>query len=105
MRISDWSSDVCSSDLQAAIPGFEEALKLMPKGAKYRVWIKPDLGYGADEKKDQTGKVVIPANSILVFDIDMLDFLPKAVIRQMHMQQQMMGGAGGPPPGTRKGEV
>src|SRR3546814_11852496 len=71
----------------------------MPKGAKYRVWIKPDLGYGADEKKDQTGKVVIPANSILVFDIDMLDFLPKAVIRQMQMQQQLMGGAGGPPPG------
>ncbi|HVI99647.1 MAG TPA: FKBP-type peptidyl-prolyl cis-trans isomerase [Sphingomonas sp.] len=86
---------------QAAIPGFEEALKLMPKGAKYRVWIKPELGYGADEKKDQTGKVVIPANSILVFDIDMLDFLPKEVIRQMQMQQMMQGGgAGAPPPGA-----
>src|SRR3546814_1150305 len=41
---------------QAAIPGFEEALKLMPKGAKYRVWIKPDLGYGAYGKKDQERK-------------------------------------------------
>ncbi|MCM8732089.1 FKBP-type peptidyl-prolyl cis-trans isomerase [Hephaestia sp. GCM10023244] len=85
---------------QAAIPGFEEALKLMPKGAKYRFWIKPDLAYGAAERRDGAGNVVIPANSVLVFDIEMIDFLSKAVIRQMQMQQQMMGGMGAPPPGA-----
>jgi len=73
------------------VPGFSEALKLMPKGAKYRFWIKPSLGYG----DKATGP--IPANSVLVFDVKLLDFLPEAVIRQMQMQQQM--GAGGPPPG------
>src|SRR3546814_15882222 len=40
MRISDWSSDVCSSDLLiadeargAAIPNFESAMSIVPDGA------------------------------------------------------------------------
>nr|WP_174297327.1 FKBP-type peptidyl-prolyl cis-trans isomerase [Sphingomonas bacterium] len=81
---------------QATVPGFEEALKLMPRGAKYRVWIKPSLGYGEDEKKDPSGKVVIPANSVLVFDLDMLDYRSKVEIQRMQMQQRMQGAPGAP---------
>ncbi|MGY4396620.1 FKBP-type peptidyl-prolyl cis-trans isomerase FkpA [Sphingomonas sp. UYAg733] len=73
------------------VPGFSEALKLIPKGGKYRFWIKPSLGYG----EKVTGP--IPANSVLVFDVEMVDFLPEATIRQMQMQQQMMQGQGGAP--------
>lgn len=51
------------------VPGFAEALMLMPRGAKYRVWIPPQLGYGEQEKGP------IPANSVLVFDITMHDFM------------------------------
>lgn len=51
------------------VPGFSEALMLMPKGAKYRVWIPPQLGYG--DREDGP----IPANSVLVFDITMHDFM------------------------------
>jgi FKBP-type peptidyl-prolyl cis-trans isomerase FkpA len=82
------------------VPGFSEAMKLMPKGSKYRFWIKPSLGYG------EKAAGPIPANSVLVFDVEMLDFLPEAVIRQMQEQQQQMqmrGGAaptGGPPAGA-----
>jgi len=76
------------------VPGFSEGLKLMPKGSKYRFWIKPSLGYGSEAKGP------IPANSVLVFEVELLDFLPEAVLRQMQMQQQMGGagmpGAGGP---------
>ena len=71
------------------VPGFSEGLKLMAKGAKYRFWIKPGLAYG----EKATGP--IPANSTLVFDVELLDFLPEAVIRQMQMQQQMQGGMPG----------
>ncbi len=51
------------------VPGFAEALMLMPKGAKYRVWIPPQLGYGDREAGP------IPARSVLVFDITMHDFM------------------------------
>jgi FKBP-type peptidyl-prolyl cis-trans isomerase FkpA len=51
------------------VPGFAEALTLMPKGAKYRVWIPPQLGY----RDEQAGP--IPPNSVLVFDITMHDFM------------------------------
>ena len=91
---------------QATVPGFEEALKLMPRGSKYRVWIKPALGYGKDEKRDPAGHVVIPANSVLVFDLDMLDYRSKAELQRMQMQQQMMQGqAPGARPGVPAGAI
>ena len=68
------------------VKGFSEGLKLMPKGAKYRFWIKPDLGYGAETKGP------IPGNSTLVFDVELVDFLPESVVQQIQQQQQMMGG-------------
>jgi FKBP-type peptidyl-prolyl cis-trans isomerase FkpA len=79
-----------------AVPGFLEALKLMPKDAKYRVWMKPELAYG--ERSPDPAK--IPNGSILIFDIDMLGFMPEAVYRQQMMQQQMQQQMpqGGPPP-------
>jgi FKBP-type peptidyl-prolyl cis-trans isomerase len=78
------------------VPGFSEGLKLMQKGGKYRLWIKPELGYGEREAGP------IPANSVLVFDVELLDFIPMAVLQQMQMQQ-MMGGQGAAPgaPGGR----
>jgi len=50
------------------VPGFAEAMMLMPRGAKYRVWIPPRLGYGPQDNGP------IPGNSVLVFDITMRDF-------------------------------
>ncbi|WP_353205546.1 FKBP-type peptidyl-prolyl cis-trans isomerase [Sphingomonas sp.] len=86
---------------QGVISGFSEALKLMSKGAKYRVWIKPSLGYG---EKDQG---VIPPHSTLVFDLELLEFIPESTYRQIQQQQQMMqqqqqqrGGGAGLPPGA-----
>ncbi|NNM77105.1 FKBP-type peptidyl-prolyl cis-trans isomerase [Sphingomonas sp. ID1715] len=76
------------------VPGFSEGLKLMQKGGKYRLWIKPELGYG------ERAAGPIPANSLLVFDVELIEFLPMAVLQQMQMQQQM-GGAPGGMPGQR----
>ena len=80
-----------------SIKGFSEGLKLMTKGAKYRFWIKPELGYGANSPDPNA----IPNNSLLVFDVELIDFLPQSVLQQqMQMQQQMQGGAPGAAPGT-----
>jgi hypothetical protein len=74
----------------AVVPGFSEALKLMPQGSKYRFWLPPALAYGAEAKGP------IPANSTLVFDVELLAFLPEQAVRQMQqqqmMQQQLQGG-------------
>jgi len=97
----DKSQQPTPMPVAGVVPGFSEALKLMPKGSKYRVWIKPSLGYG----DKATGP--IPANSALVFDIKLLDFLPESVVRQMQAQQGagMPGGAmpGGAPGGAMPG--
>lgn len=95
-KVFDQSQQPTPMPVAGVVPGFSEVLKLMPKGAKYRVWIKPELGYG-DKAAGE-----IPPNSVLDFEVELLDFLPEAVVRQMQMQQmQQMGGAapGGAVPG------
>ena len=95
--------------LDEVIPGFGQGITRMQKGGKYRLTIPAEKAYGAEEKRNpQTGKVVIPANSDLVFDVDLLDFKTREeVMRQQQMMQQLQqmqggapGGPGGPPPGA-----
>lgn len=51
------------------IPGWTEALQLMRKGAKYRLYIPQDLAYGANAP----GGVIQPYMA-LIFDVELLDF-------------------------------
>ncbi|MFA5963306.1 MAG: FKBP-type peptidyl-prolyl cis-trans isomerase [Sphingomonas sp.] len=83
--------------VKGAIPGFSEAIKLMPKGAKYRVWIPPTLGYG------DKAEGPIPANAVLVFDLELLDWKSEAEIRQIQMMQQMQAQGGGAAGAARPG--
>ena len=50
-----------SGDIDAFVPGFSEALKLMKPGDEWIVWIPPALGYGTEASGP------IPANSVLRF--------------------------------------
>ena len=93
--------------VRGVVPGFAEALKMMPKGSKYRFWIPPHLGYGAPRPEGApplTGEAAELAKIPLQFDVELLDFIPEAVLRQQMMQQMMQGGGGpggpgGPGPG------
>lgn len=87
----DKSQQPTPMPVAGVVPGFSEALKLMPKGAKYRVWIKPSLGYGAETKGP------IPGGSTLVFDVELIDFLPESVVRRLQAQAQQQGALGGMP--------
>ena len=52
------------------IPGWVEALQLMPVGSKWRFFIPSDLAYGEHGAGD-----AIEPNSALVFDVELLDIV------------------------------
>lgn len=51
------------------VPGWTEALQLMPVGSKWKVFIPSDLGYGSASEPGSP----IPANSTLIFELELLD--------------------------------
>jgi FKBP-type peptidyl-prolyl cis-trans isomerase len=54
------------------IPGFQIGVNGMKEGGERRISIPPELGYGPEEVKDASGKVIIPANSTIVFDLKLV---------------------------------
>ena len=52
------------------IPGWVEALQLMPEGSKWRLYIPSDLAYGARGAGE-----MIPPHSALIFDIELIQVL------------------------------
>ena len=54
------------------IPGWVEALQLMPEGSKWRLYIPSDLAYGA-----QGAGEMIPPHSTLVFDVELHEVMNK----------------------------
>jgi hypothetical protein len=81
--------------IAGVVPGFGEALKLMTRGSRYQFWLKPDLAYG------DKANGLIPAKSVLVFTVDLIDFKSAAWLREQQMrQQQMMQQGGGMPQGA-----
>jgi FKBP-type peptidyl-prolyl cis-trans isomerase FklB len=53
--------------VRQVIPGWTEALQLMPVGSKWRLFIPSELGYGS---RGAGGS--IPPNAVLIFDVELL---------------------------------
>ena len=54
------------------IVGWQKGLPLVKAGGSIKLIIPPSLGYGSTDVKDNYGKVIIPGNSILVFDMQLV---------------------------------
>jgi FKBP-type peptidyl-prolyl cis-trans isomerase FklB len=52
--------------VNGVIRGWQEALVLMKPGAKWQLFVPPDLGYGATPQR------AIPGGSLLIFDVELL---------------------------------
>ncbi len=61
-----------SNILGGLILGWQRALPLIKAGGSITLYIPPSLGYGANDIRDNNGVIVIPANSILVFTIQLV---------------------------------
>ncbi len=59
------------------IPGWKEALKLMQKGAKWKLFIPSNLAYGERGAGNQAVGNVIGPNVTLVFDVEVLSIQKK----------------------------
>ncbi|MET0250966.1 MAG: FKBP-type peptidyl-prolyl cis-trans isomerase [Novosphingobium sp.] len=91
--------------VEGVVPGFAEGLTRMQRGGKYRLSIPAEQAYGAEAQRNPaTGQEVIPANSDLVFDVELLEFKSRAEIeaqqRMLQQLQQMQRPAPGAPPGA-----
>lgn len=54
---------------EGLIPGFQIGVNGMKEGGERRIAIPPEFAYGNQDVKDAAGKVIIPANSTIIFDI------------------------------------
>lgn len=58
--------------LSQLIKGWINVLPQIKTGGKIRLYIPPTLGYGAADQKDRNGNVVIPGNSIIIFEVELV---------------------------------
>lgn len=57
------------------VTGFQTTMPLIPKGSVVTLYIPSGYGYGPYDFRDNSGSVLIPKNSNLIFDVELLDVL------------------------------
>lgn len=68
--VFDATEEPVEFPINAVVPGFSEALKAMPIGAEWEIYIPANLGYG------EQGPGVIGNNATLVFKLKLTDIKP-----------------------------
>ena len=72
---SDNHAQAATFGLNGVIKGWREALLLMKPGAKWRVFVPPELGY------DLNSPPVIPPGSLLIYDLELLKVEAQPVMK------------------------
>ena len=69
--IVDQATTATSFQLGGLIESWKQAIPLIKTGGKIRIYAPPRLAYGSEDVKDGSGNVVIPGNSILIFEVEL----------------------------------
>jgi len=64
---TDPAGEPASFPLRGVVPGWQEALPLMKAGAKWRIYLPAELGYG-----EEGSPPAIEPNEVLIFDIELI---------------------------------
>ncbi len=70
------------------IKGWDEGLVGVKRGDKKKLVIKSDKAYGDQEIKGADGKVLIPKNATLIFDLEVVEVVAKEKVDMMIKQQE-----------------
>ncbi len=69
---TDPQGEPATFPVRDVVPGWQEALPLMKVGAKWRLYVPPELGYG-----EAGSPPVIEPNEVLVFEIELVRIDPR----------------------------
>ena len=72
-NVFDSTSTPVAFPLATLIESWKKGIPLVKSGGSITLFVPPSLGYGATDQKDRNGVVIIPAGSILIFTIQLLD--------------------------------
>jgi len=70
--IFDQSAAPVSFNISGLIQAWKKGLILLKPGGKMKMWVPATLAYGAQSVPDRFGNVLIPPNSPLFFDIELI---------------------------------
>lgn len=71
-NVFDQATTPANFQLDGLIEAWKKGIPLIKAGGKIKLYCPPSLAYGSQEIRDGAGSVVIPANSILIFEIELV---------------------------------
>jgi hypothetical protein len=75
------------------IKGWDEGLLGAQRGDKKRLVVPADKAYGDQDIKGPDGKIIIPKNSTLIFDLEVVEIVAKEKVDIMMKEQEAMQAA------------
>lgn len=71
-NVFDQATTPVSFALANLIEAWKKGMMLIKPGGKIRMWVPPSLAYGSQAIRDNNGNIVIPANTPLYFEIELV---------------------------------
>jgi FKBP-type peptidyl-prolyl cis-trans isomerase FkpA len=68
------SGTINYASLYYMITGWKIGVPMLKRGGSAKLIVPSGFGYGSQDKYDSDGVVEIPANSVLIFDLTLIDF-------------------------------
>ena len=59
------------SQLGKLIYGWRIGLPLIRAGGKIKLYVPPSFGYGQEDQRNENGVIIIPKNSVLIFEVNL----------------------------------